>query len=157
MAPKPAKFDKDRDRIQRERQRLDQHAYAQRRYRERYLNYHFLRIREEISSSSGMSTLCATKQGRRAEINKSDDKKKKASDQRRELDEEYRERQRQKKWIAQYGRHKFDLLYKPLFLIHGNTTWKLPVVKAAVARWKMEAEREAGATGALRSPEAEED
>ncbi|KAJ6502980.1 hypothetical protein DFH09DRAFT_1102282 [Mycena vulgaris] len=58
----------------------------------------------------------------RALVKESDESKKLAADQRREVDADYRER----KWIKKHGPESYQNIYVPLYRIHGNHTGGLP-------------------------------
>ncbi|KAJ7736637.1 hypothetical protein B0H16DRAFT_1466537 [Mycena metata] len=102
----PTSGEKAKATIQRrkERHRLKKHAIAQRKYRERH----------------------------RAAIKESEEKTKTAREQRREVDAEYRERQRQKHWIKKFGQQSFEDVYVPLSRIHGRNTSRLQFVRRPV-------------------------
>ncbi|KAJ7699118.1 hypothetical protein B0H16DRAFT_1749487 [Mycena metata] len=95
-----------------ERLRLKKHALAQQKYRER--NGEVLREKARESMRR-----------HRAAIKDDAKKSKAAREQRREIDAEYRERQRQKRWIKRFGEQSFKDYYIPLSRLHGRETSKL--------------------------------
>ncbi|KAJ6564326.1 hypothetical protein B0H19DRAFT_1140808 [Mycena capillaripes] len=115
-----------------ERLRREKHAKAQQRYREK--NAAELREKAKLR-------MCAW----RAAIKEDPEKRNEANEVRREVDADYRERQRQKKFIKKWGQDSFDKIYLPLYRIHGNQTGKLPfALESKAAEAKRLAEEEAG-------------
>ncbi|KAJ6485486.1 hypothetical protein DFH09DRAFT_1339760 [Mycena vulgaris] len=75
-------------------------------------------------------------------VKESDESKKLAADQRREVDADYRERQRQKKWIKKHGPENYQNFYMPLYRIHSNRTGGLPFEEESLEDERARLERE---------------
>ncbi|KAJ7126722.1 hypothetical protein C8R44DRAFT_873848 [Mycena epipterygia] len=119
-------------RTRQERLRRLKHKKAQQKYREK--NEANLEVEREKAR--------LRMRAHRAAIKESPQKKKLASEQRREADSNYRERQRQTQWIEKFGKDKFRECYLPQYEIHGNQThkikWELETKEQAKARWLAE-------------------
>ncbi|KAJ7017504.1 hypothetical protein C8F04DRAFT_1279284 [Mycena alexandri] len=95
-----------------DRLRRKKHALAQAKFRER--NKEALREKAKeamrkfvFSRPTLSSTTTVTTNRHRAAIKESEEKTKAVREQRREVDAEYRERQRQKQWIKKFGQESF--------------------------------------------------
>ncbi|KAJ7036058.1 hypothetical protein C8F04DRAFT_1258433 [Mycena alexandri] len=137
----PTAGDKARAVIQRraEKLRRKKHALAQAKYRERNTDTLREKARESMKKSVFKfkfyinPRLPKAMHRHRAAIKESEERTKAAREQRREVDTEYRERQRQKDWIKKFGQEPFERIYVPLSRIHGHNTSRLPFVRGTQA------------------------
>ncbi|KAJ7473897.1 hypothetical protein B0H11DRAFT_2236376 [Mycena galericulata] len=115
MSPTQSAAQKAKATIQRrkDKTRLQHHAEAQQRYRDKNKDALREKARLEMQKSH------------RAAIKDSEERQAMAQEARREVDADYRERQRQKKFIQKFGRRAFEETYVPLYKIYGNRTGKL--------------------------------